>query len=61
MSANVRSDRTLGTHGASPVAVHSEVGAEEQVSDGQEQRLGQWSSSVIIVQLICLERVDTRV
>lgn len=41
------------------MAVHSEVRAEEQVSDSQEQRLGQWSSSVIIVQLICLEGVGT--
>lgn len=43
------------THGASAVAVHGEVGAEEQVGDGQEQRLGQRASSVIFVQLIGLE------
>lgn len=40
------------------MAVHSKVRAEEQVSDGQEQRLGQWSSSVVIIQLIGLERTD---
>ncbi|TNN71580.1 hypothetical protein EYF80_018266 [Liparis tanakae] len=50
-----------GTHRASPVAVHSEVGAEEEVSDGQEQRLGQGSSSFVIIQLICLERMDRNV
>lgn len=44
------------THGASPVAVHSEVRAEEQVGNGQEQRLGQRSSSVIVIQLIRLEK-----
>lgn len=40
------------------MAVHSEVRAEEQVSDSQEQRLGQWSSSVIFIQVICLEKMD---
>lgn len=39
------------------MAVHSKVGAEEQVSNGQEQRLGQWASSIVIVQLIDLEVV----
>lgn len=48
----------LCTHRASLVAMHGEVRAEEQVSDSQEQRLCQWSSSVIIIQLICLERMD---
>lgn len=47
----------MSTHWASPVAVHSEVRAEEQVGDSQEQRLSQWSSSVIIIQLICLKRM----
>lgn len=42
-------------HGASPVAVHGEVGAEEQVSDGEEQRLSQRSSAIVLVQLIGLE------
>lgn len=36
--------------------MHSEVRAEEEVSDSQEQRLGQWSSSFIIIQLICLKK-----
>ena len=43
------------------MAVHGEVGAEEQVGDGQQQRLGQRSSSVIIVELIRLERTIARV
>lgn len=51
---------TLGTHRAFPVAMHGEVRAEEQVSDSQEQRLGQRSSSIIIIQLICLERTDVQ-
>lgn len=47
---------TLGTHRAFLVAVHGEVGAKEQVSNSQEQRLGQRSSSIVVViQLICLE------
>ena len=50
----LHSMRTLGTHRASLVAMHSEVGAEEQVSDSEKQRLSQRPSSVIIVQLICL-------
>lgn len=49
---------TLTTHWASLVAVHSEVRAEEQVSDSQKQGLGQWSSPIVIIQLICLERKD---
>ena len=49
----------MGTHRASPMAVHSEVRAEEEVSDGQEQRLGQGSGSIIIIQLISLEKMDT--
>lgn len=48
--------RTLGTHRASSVTVHSEVRAEEQVSDCQEQRLSQWSGSIIVIQLICLKK-----
>lgn len=48
----------LLTHGASLMAVHGKVRAEEQVSDSQEQRLSQWSSAVIIIQLICLEGMD---
>lgn len=39
------------------MAVHGEVGAEEQVGDSQEQRLGQRASSVVLVQLVGLERV----
>lgn len=50
---------TTDTHGASPVAVHGEVRAEEQVGDGQQQRLGQGASSVVLVQLIGLERVSS--
>lgn len=37
------------------MAVHGEVGAEEQVSDGEEQRLSQRSSTIVLVQLIGLE------
>lgn len=54
MTLDFQCFRTLGTHRASLVTVHSEVRAEEEVSDGQEERFGQWSSSVIIIQLICL-------
>lgn len=46
------------THGASPVAVHGEVGAEEQVGDSQQQRLGQGASAVVLVQLVGLEKVS---
>lgn len=35
-------------HCAPPVALHSEVGTEEQVCDSQEQRLGQWPRIFII-------------
>lgn len=49
--------RAQVTHRASSVAVHREVGAEEQVGYSQEQRLGQWSSSIIIIQLISLKKV----
>ena len=48
------SGRQWATHRASPVAVHCEVGTEEQVSDGQQQGLSQRASTVVVVHLICL-------
>lgn len=57
VSLNISRDemRKGGTHGASAVAVHGEVGAEEQVGDGKEQRLSQRSSAIVLLQLIGLE------